>query len=112
MIIWLDAQISPSLASWLESSFAVVAKALRDIDLRDAADERIFRAARKAGAVIMTKDSDFIKLHYLYGVPPQIIWLTCGNTSNNNLRAILQNAMPKVLLLLQNGENLVEIGSV
>lgn len=61
MIIWLDAQISPSLAPWLETSFGVVAKALRDIDLRDATDERIFRAARKEGAVIMTKDSDFIK---------------------------------------------------
>jgi predicted nuclease of predicted toxin-antitoxin system len=37
----------------------------------------------------MTKDSDFVDLVERLGPPPQIIWLTCGNTSNLRLREIL-----------------------
>ena len=76
MIIWLDAQVSPALAPWLQSTFHVDAHAIRDIGLRDATDQTIFDAAREAGATLITKDSDFVDLHYRMGAPPQIIWLT------------------------------------
>lgn len=57
----------------------------------------------------MTKDSDFVDLVERLGVPPQIIWLTCGNTSNARLREILNATLPEALELLQSGEALVEI---
>jgi predicted nuclease of predicted toxin-antitoxin system len=82
MIIWLDAQLAPALASWIQATFGVEARALRDIGLRNATDPEIFQAAKTAGAIVMTKDSDFATLHAQHGAPPQIIWLTCGNTSN------------------------------
>jgi predicted nuclease of predicted toxin-antitoxin system len=110
MIIWLDAQLSPSLAPWIQSTFGVETRALRDIGLRDATDERIFQAAHAAGATVMTKDSDFVKLYYHSAAAPQIIWLTCGNTSNRYLRTLLTIALPQALLLLKTGEGLVEIG--
>lgn len=109
MIIWLDAQLSPALAPWIQSTFGIETNALRDVGLRDATDEAIFRAARAAQAIMMTKDSDFIKLHYRHGTPPQIIWLTCGNTSNRHLQMVLTLSFPKALLLLQEGEAFVEI---
>ncbi|MEH1826540.1 MAG: DUF5615 family PIN-like protein [Nostoc sp.] len=34
----------------------------------------------------MTKDSDFAELVDRFGTPPQVIWLTCGNTSNDRLK--------------------------
>lgn len=111
MIIWLDAQLSPLLARWIEAMFGVEARALRDVGLRDATDREIFRAAQSAGAVVMTKDSDFITLHQQYGAPPQIIWLTCGNTSNQYLRELLTRALPQAVALLQAGEGLVEISA-
>ena len=43
------------------------------------------------------------------GVPPQIIWLTCGNTSSARLREILGSVLPAALELLRSGEHLVEI---
>ena len=46
MIFWLDAQLPPQLALWLAERFAVEARALRDIGLRDATDDAIFAAAR------------------------------------------------------------------
>ena len=62
MILWIDAQLSPALAPWLSDTFGVTAHAVRDLGLRDAKDLPIFHAAREAGAVIMSKDSDFVLL--------------------------------------------------
>ena len=30
----------------------------------------------------MSKDQDFVDLVMVHGVPPQIIWVTCGNMLN------------------------------
>ena len=109
MKLWIDAQLSPALAPWLGNKFAIEAFSVRWLGLRDATDEAIFAAARNPKAVVMTKDRDFVRLLDRFGPPPQVIWVTCGNTSNARMREILQRALPKALLLLQAGEPLVEI---
>jgi predicted nuclease of predicted toxin-antitoxin system len=76
MIIWIDAQLPPSLAPWITKQFDVQSVAVRDIGLRDATDYEIFIAARHAPAIIMSKDSDFVTLLATHGAPPQIIWIT------------------------------------
>lgn len=70
---------------------------------------QIFEEGRKTGAIIMTKDSDFLNLVYEKGIPPQIIWITCGNTSNSILQQILQSTLAEALRLLSQGEEIVEI---
>lgn len=110
MILWLDAQISPSVAVWLRMRFDLDAFAIRDLGLRDAEDADIFAAAKETGVVVITKDSDFVELLQRYGPPPQIIWLRCGNTSNPRLKQLLSHALPAVLPMLEAGEPLVEIG--
>lgn len=90
--------------------FDLNALAVRDIGLRDAEDPDIFAAARAAGVVVMTKDSDFVELLQRHGPPPQIIWLRSGNTSNARLKLLLGQALPAVLPMLESGEPLVEIG--
>ncbi len=97
------------MASWSTSKFGVAAVALRDLGLRDATDDKIFMAARREQAILMTKDSDFTQLLDRYGIPPQVIWLTCGNTSNANLTVILTATLQQALDLLADGERLVEI---
>jgi predicted nuclease of predicted toxin-antitoxin system len=79
------------------------------LGLRDAEDPEIFEAAKAQGVIFMTKDSDFVDLVDRLGSPPQIIWLTCGNTSNVRLREILSSVLPEALELLRSGEKLVEI---
>jgi predicted nuclease of predicted toxin-antitoxin system len=110
MTVWLDAQLSPRLAGWLSESFPVTALPLRDLGLRDSSDEEIFKAARAAGAVVMTKDADFLKLIDRFGSPPQVIWLTCGNTSEAALKKLLAVHFLRAVEWLQDGEKLVEIG--
>jgi predicted nuclease of predicted toxin-antitoxin system len=111
MKLWIDAQMSPAIATWISGNFPVSAVAIRDIGLRDAEDEEIFEAARQAKAMVMTKDSDFVRLLDKLGPPPQIIWVTCGNTSNARLKEVLTNTLPKALDLLNSGEKLVEINA-
>ena len=77
--------------------------------MRDAEDPEIFEAAKAQGVIFMTKDSDFVDLVERLGSPPQIIWLTCGNTSNVRLREILSATLLEALELLLAGEALVEI---
>ncbi|MGB8690272.1 MAG: DUF5615 family PIN-like protein [Microcoleus sp.] len=108
-IIWVDAHLSPAIATWITNTFGVTALSLREIGLRDAEDPEIFEASRAQGVIVMTKDSDFVDLVDRLGVPPQIIWLTCGNTSNARLREILSATLPEALEILKAGEALVEI---
>lgn len=44
-MIWLDAQLPPTLAPWIEKQFGIPAKALRDLGRRDAKDLEIFNKA-------------------------------------------------------------------
>lgn len=109
MIIWVDAQLSPAVARWVTESFGLEAHAVRDLGLRSAKDPEIFRAARQEGIVVMSKDSDFVDLVERLGPPPQVMWVTCGNTSNAWLRQVLSTELPRALQLLERGERVVEI---
>ena len=109
MIIWIDAHLSPAIATWITMTFGITAIALRDLGLRDAEDPEIFEKAKAKDVILMTKDSDFVDLVDRLGSPPQIIWLTCGNTSNAELRRILSLTLLDALAQLQAGEKLVEI---
>jgi predicted nuclease of predicted toxin-antitoxin system len=111
MKIWVDAQLPPTLANWLTATFGLEAAALRDIGLRDAQDITIFETARARNAVILTKDSDFVDLVCRLGTPPQILWLTCGNVTNRNLRKLLAATLPEALQQLRQGEAIVEISN-
>ena len=111
MQLWIDAQVSPALAGWMRHELGVDAVAVRDLGLRSAEDPHIFARARDHGAVVvLSKDSDFVDLVTRLGPPPQIVWLTCGNTSNAYLRGILRETWPQIAALLAAGEPLVEIG--
>jgi predicted nuclease of predicted toxin-antitoxin system len=57
----------------------------------------------------MSKDSDFVVLLERFGPPPQVLWVTCGNTSNTRMREILRQSFPEARTRLEQGEPLVEI---
>ena len=109
MTLWLDAQLSPRIARWVSETLAFEATPVRELNLRKSEDEQIFFAARKANAIVITKDGDFVNLLERHGSPPKIIWLTCGNTSEAALKQILASALPEAMRLLEAGDDLVEI---
>jgi predicted nuclease of predicted toxin-antitoxin system len=108
-MIWLDAHLSPALARWIQTNCGEKAEALRDIGLRDADDLTIFNRAREEKVIFMTKDKDFADLINRLGSPPQVIWLRCGNTSEENLKHLLGKHLAEALRLLAEGDDLVEL---
>ena len=109
MTIWLDAHLSLRIARWMAERFGVTAISLRDLGLREAEDDAIWEAARKAAAVVMTKDADFESRVRRFGPPPNVLWLTCGNTSEPRLKEILEADLEVALEMIRAGEPLVEI---
>jgi predicted nuclease of predicted toxin-antitoxin system len=110
MELWIDAHLSPAPALWVNQSFTGInAHSMRALGLRDADDESIFQKAKTQNAVIMSKDADFVKLLDRFGPPPQIIWVTTGNTSNAHMREILNKYFSTIIEMLNKGESLIEI---
>jgi predicted nuclease of predicted toxin-antitoxin system len=107
--IWIDAQLSPSLAAWIESELGHEARSLSALGMQQASDREVFLAARAECAVVMSKDSDFVRLLDELGPPPALIWITCGNTSNRVMRRVLAEQLPRAVQLLEDGQRLVEI---
>jgi predicted nuclease of predicted toxin-antitoxin system len=109
MIFWVDAQLPPNLADWLRWTFKVEAYALRELGLRDADDLEIFKRAQQEGIVLISKDSDFVELLLRQQPPPQLLWVTCGNTTNQRLQELFDEVFPKALQLLAEGHVVVEL---
>ena len=108
-MIWLDAHLSPRVAKWIAEHIGEPAVPVRDLGLREAEDSAIWEAARQARVIVLTKDADFEERLRRLGPPPQVIWLTCGNTSEERLQVILNQQLPAALELLKQGVPLVEI---
>ena len=109
MTIWIEANLSPAITPWISRTFNISTFALRYLGLRDAEYPEIFEAGKAQQIIFMTKDSDFVDLVERIGSPPQIIWLTFGNTSKAQLKEILTATLPRALEILATGESLVEI---
>jgi len=110
--VWVDAQLPPALARWLRDLGESQSIHVEDLGLLRAEDPEIFEKARQAEAVVITKDSDFVQIQERRGPPPRLIWVTCGNRSNPDLKDLIVRSWPRVKDLLAAGEVLVEINEI
>jgi predicted nuclease of predicted toxin-antitoxin system len=67
-----------------------------DVDLDTATDAEIWSWAGEHGFVIVSKDSDFRQLAFLYGPPPKAIWLRMGNASTLDIFNVLRDHLEVV----------------
>jgi predicted nuclease of predicted toxin-antitoxin system len=63
---------------------------VRFIGLATADDQTVWEYAREKGFAIISKDSDFHQMSFLYGAPPKIVWLRCGNCTVVKLEGIIR----------------------
>jgi predicted nuclease of predicted toxin-antitoxin system len=49
------------------------------LGLSRADDRSVWEHARDGGFMLVTQDSDFAEMAALYGPPPKVVWLRCGN---------------------------------
>jgi predicted nuclease of predicted toxin-antitoxin system len=55
---------------------------VRRLNLDRADDQAIWQFAKTNGFTIVSLDSDFADMAALFGPPPKVIWLRCGNQTS------------------------------
>ncbi len=70
--------------------------------LAEKTDTEIWEFAKANGFCIVTQDADFAERSRLYGSPPKIIWLRCGNLLTNEVEALMRSAVEAIQSLLEN----------
>jgi len=61
------------------------------VGLDTATDRAIWTYAAENDYVIVSKDSDFGQLAFLYGAPPKVIWLRVGNQATKPIGDLLRS---------------------
>lgn len=91
MKLLLDQNLSYKLLKQLEPYYPASAH-IRLLGMAEENDRMIWHYAKANDFVVVTQDADFELLSQLYGFPPKVIWLRCGNTATANiLRLLIEN---------------------
>jgi predicted nuclease of predicted toxin-antitoxin system len=72
------------------------------LGMESVADGGVWEYARREGYILVTQDSDFHDLSALYGHPPKIIWLKCGNQPRRRIVEILLSIRDDVYIFANN----------
>lgn len=104
----VDAQLPPALAEWLRGR-GHEAFAVRDIGMRHADDEAIRDWALREGAIIVTKDEDFVRPTIGPYEEPQVLWVRTGNVVNRVLFVRFSRGWIEIETHLAAGAPVVEL---
>jgi predicted nuclease of predicted toxin-antitoxin system len=104
----LDENLSKVLAVKLIEHLNNVVPVL-DIALPKYSDNNIWNYAKDNGYTIITKDNDFLYLSNLYGCPPKIIRLNCGNKSTSYINELIIRRINEIIIFAGNSECYMEI---
>ena len=104
----VDAQLPPALVYWLADQDHQ-ARHVQDEGLCDAEDGPVWAHALQVGAVIVTKDEDFVERAGRDPRAPLIVWLRVGNATNRALLEWLRPRWSAIIELLDSGDRLIEV---
>jgi predicted nuclease of predicted toxin-antitoxin system len=100
MNVFLDNNLPVSLGRVVQGLAEVESVAhVKRMGLRDAADTVIWQAVGQSGAVLLTKDEDFLNLVMQRRPPPKVALLRYGNCSLEELKVLVAMQWPQVLAL-------------
>lgn len=71
-------------------------------ELEDKTDTEVWEFARTNDFCIVTQDADFAERSRLYGAPPKVVWLRCGNTPTNQVETLLRSGAGAIQELLSD----------
>lgn len=72
------------------------------LDMDSANDRQVWAYAQQNGYMLVTQDSDFNEMSVLYGHPPKVIWLKCGNQPKRRIVEILLSIKEDVQAFADN----------
>jgi predicted nuclease of predicted toxin-antitoxin system len=80
------------------------------LGMAEASDREIWEHAGAAGFMVVSKDSDFRQLAFLYGPPPKVLWLSVGNVSTAVIEELLRvSALPVAEFAARPDEAFLEL---
>lgn len=68
--------------------------------LAEATDTEIWEFAKLNDFCIVTQDADFPERIRLYGSPPKVVWLRCGNAPTRRVEQLLRSGKEAIRELL------------
>ena len=89
MKLLLDNNLSPRLCRTLRDLWPEMIH-VRDVGLEAVDDPVVWDYARQRGFTIVSKDSDFNNLSFLFGAPPKVMWIQLGNCSTVEVETVLR----------------------
>jgi predicted nuclease of predicted toxin-antitoxin system len=69
-------------------------------DLAEKTGTEIWEFATPNDFCIVTQDADFPKRSRLYGSPPKVVWLRCGNVPTREVEALIRGGAEAIQELL------------
>lgn len=78
MKLLFDQNLSSKLCQLLSDVFPESSQ-VRLVGMAESNDKLIWEYARANDFIIVSQDVDFADMATLYGPPPKVIWLRCGN---------------------------------
>lgn len=103
----VDAQLPPALAQFIVAH-GHESQPVREVGLRDADDEDIWKFAEDGGWIVVSKDEDFMERSLVRHSGPQVVWLRIGNCTNRVLLTWFEPIFPHILRELETGSRIVE----
>lgn len=101
MKLLFDQNLSHKLAARLADLFPQ-SQHVRAAGLDRASDEAVWLYAKANGFAIVTQDADFAERSRLFGAPPKVVWLRCGNSTPQSIEALLRSGVEVLAELEQN----------
>ncbi len=71
-------------------------------DLAEKTDTEIWEFAKLNDFCIVTQDADFAERSRLYGSPPKVVWLRCGNAPTHQVEILIRSGKEAIEELLGN----------
>ena len=75
---------------------------IRSLGMEEADDRLIWEYAKANNFVVVSQDVDFADMATLYGPPPKVIWLRCGNQPTNAIESRLRDHSEAIAAFLQD----------
>ena len=104
----IDNQLPPKLAHALADQ-GVECEHVQALGLGSASDSEIWRIACSRRYVIISKDSDFVKLASASGTEGQVVWVRIGNCRASAIIRVFKELWPAIMTRLEAGERMVEL---
>ena len=101
MKLLFDQNLSFKLCARLEDLFPGSSQ-VRLLGLAEADDRVLWQHAKANGFILVSQDSDFADMAGLYGLPPKIIWLRCGNQPTEAIEKLLRQYVEAIAAFEQD----------